>query len=49
MDDMTPDQRAAAVNERIITDLDLLSEEFRRTVVATTRRLASDRTPPPAT
>ena len=40
LDEMTPDQRAAAFNERIITDLDDLPDDFRRKVIDTAHRLA---------
>ncbi len=41
---MSPDERAAAVNDRVVTDLDELPPEFRDRVVATGRRLAVERT-----
>jgi hypothetical protein len=44
LDGMSPDERAAAVNERVVTDLDELPSEFRDRVVATGRRLAVERT-----
>jgi hypothetical protein len=40
MDQLTPDQRAAVVNEHSHTDLDALPTEFRQKVVATAKRLA---------
>lgn len=40
MDQMTPDQRAAVVNERVVTRLDDLPDEFRHKVLDTARRLA---------
>lgn len=42
LDEMTPDQRAAAFNERIITDLDDLPDDFRQTVIDTAHRLATN-------
>ena len=39
---MSPDERAAVVNERIVTDLDELPTEFRAQVVATGQRLAAE-------
>ena len=44
LDEMSPDERAAAVNDRVVTDLDELPPEFRDQVVATGRRLAVERT-----
>ncbi|HEX9505253.1 MAG TPA: hypothetical protein VGA62_04535 [Acidimicrobiia bacterium] len=44
LDGMSPDERAAAVNDRVVTDLDELPPEFRDRVVATGRRLAVERT-----
>jgi hypothetical protein len=43
LDAMSPDQRAAAVSERIVTDLDALPAEFRQRVVDTGARLAAER------
>jgi hypothetical protein len=43
---MSPDERAAAVNERIVTDLDELPAEFRAQVVATAEQLAAARRRP---
>ena len=43
LDAMSPDERAAAVRERIVTDLDELPTEFRKRVVATAERLARQR------
>jgi hypothetical protein len=43
LEEMTPDQRAAVVNERIVTDLDELPPEFRAKVVASGQRLAAER------
>jgi hypothetical protein len=45
LDPMSPDQRAAAVRERLVTDLDDLPDEFRRRVVETGRRLADELQP----
>ena len=41
--DMSPDERAAAVREHIVTDLDELPADFRQRVVATAERLARQR------
>lgn len=43
LDAMTPDERAHAFNERIVTDLDELPSEFRDRVIQTGQRLASQR------
>jgi|GraSoiStandDraft_42_1057292.scaffolds.fasta_scaffold1846133_1 hypothetical protein len=43
LDAMSPDERAAAVRERIVTDLDELPTEFRQRVVTTAERLARQR------
>ncbi len=43
LDEMSPDERAAAVNDRVVADLDELPAEFRDRVVATGRRLAVER------
>jgi hypothetical protein len=43
LDAMSPDERAALVSDRIVTDLDELSPEFRDRVLATGRRLALER------
>ena len=43
LDAMTPDQRAAAVGERIVTNLDELPAEFRQRVVDTGARLGAER------
>ena len=40
LDQMTPDQRAAAVREHVVTDLDELPTNFRQRVEDTARRLA---------
>lgn len=48
---MTPNQRAAAVNERIVTSLDEVPDAFRDKVVTTAHRLADElglRRPSPA-
>lgn len=42
---MSPDERSAAVSERIVTDLDELTPEFRERIVRTGRRLVSERKP----
>ncbi|GMU79686.1 MAG: hypothetical protein AMXMBFR46_24760 [Acidimicrobiia bacterium] len=43
---MSPDERAAVINERIVTDIDELPPEFRAQVVATAKRLAAARRRP---
>ena len=43
LDAMSPDERAAAVRDHIVTDLDELPAEFRQRVVATGERLARER------
>lgn len=43
LDAMSPDERATAVRERIVTDLDELPTEFRQRVVTTAERLARQR------
>lgn len=43
LDAMTPDQRHAAVSERIVTDLDEVPPAFRDRVIATAERLAAER------
>ena len=43
LDAMTPNERQAAFNERIVTDLEDLPEEFRNRVVATANRLGCER------
>ena len=40
LDQMSPDQRAAALRDRLVTDLDELPETFRQRVEETARRLA---------
>lgn len=42
MDEMTPDQRAAVIDERIVTDWDEVPEGFRHKVIATAQRLADE-------
>jgi hypothetical protein len=42
MDAMTPDERAAAVRERIATDLDEVPEGFRVRIEQTGQRLAAE-------
>jgi hypothetical protein len=49
LDEMTPDQRAAAFNDRIITDLDELPDDFRKKVIDTAHRLAASSTNSSAT
>jgi hypothetical protein len=39
---MTPDQRAALVAERSVTNLDDVPEPFRQTIIDTAKRLASE-------
>jgi diadenosine tetraphosphate (Ap4A) HIT family hydrolase len=46
LDEMTPDERAAAFGERIVTDFDDLPDDFRRKVFATAKRLAAQRDQP---
>jgi hypothetical protein len=43
LDAMSPDQRAAALNARVVTDLDALPLEFRQRVIETGARLAAER------
>ena len=45
LDAMSPDERAAAVADRLVTDLEELPDEFRQRVVSTGARLAAERTP----
>ncbi len=45
LDQMTPDQRAAAFRERLVTDLDELPADFRQRVEETARRLADQLQP----
>ena len=40
---MTPNERQAAFNDRIVTNLDDLPTEFRNRVVATAERLGRER------
>lgn len=42
LDAMTPDQRAAAFDERIVRDLEDLPDAFRVRVIATGQRLAAE-------
>ena len=48
MDLMTPDARAQAVGERVVTDLDELPPAFRSKVEETGRRLAAELETPPS-
>jgi hypothetical protein len=48
LDRMTPDARAAALAERVVTDLDILPDDFRQRVVETGERLAAQRRVAPA-
>lgn len=41
-EEMTPDERAAIINERSVTDLDELPPEFRAKVMATGQKLAAE-------
>ena len=43
---MSPGERAAVINERIMTDLDELPAEFRAKVLATAEQLAAARRRP---
>ena len=43
LDAMSPDERAAAVADRLVTDLEELPDEFRQRVVSTGARLAAER------
>ncbi len=43
LDAMTPDERAQAFNERIVTNLDELPAEFRDRVIETGQRLTNRR------
>jgi hypothetical protein len=43
---MSPDQRAAAVGERIVTDLDSVPADFRQLVLETGARLAAEQRAP---
>lgn len=42
-DQMTPNERAACIDEGIVTDWDQVPAEFRERIVATARRLAAER------
>jgi len=43
LDAMTPDERNAAVDARIVSSLDELPSQFRDRVIATAERLAAER------
>ena len=43
LDSMTPDERAAAFEQRLVTDLNTLPVEFRDRVIATAERLGKER------
>ncbi len=43
LDAMSPDERAAALAERVVTDLDVLPDEFRQRVLDKGSRLAAER------
>lgn len=43
LDAMSPNERAAALGEHLVTDFAELPEEFRERVLATGRRLAIER------
>lgn len=43
LDAMSPDERAAALTERIVTDLMSIPDEFRQRVLDTGARLAAER------
>lgn len=43
LDAMSPDERAAALTERIVTDLKSIPDEFRQRVLDTGARLAAER------
>lgn len=45
LDELTPDQRAAAMRERIVTDLNTLPEHFRRRITETATMLATALSP----
>jgi hypothetical protein len=47
LDQMTPDQRAAAFREHVVTDLDELPANFRQRVEETARRLSDQLQPRP--
>lgn len=42
LDQMTPNQRAAAVRAGVVTDLAQLPADFRRRIIETARHLLSD-------
>lgn len=44
LDDMSPNERAHALRERIVTDLDALPAEFRARIEQTARDLGSETT-----
>lgn len=46
LDAMTPNERMAAFEQRVVTDLDALPDEFRDRVVATAERLGQERRTP---
>jgi len=46
LDAMTPDQRMAAFEQRVVSDLNELPKEFRNRVVATAERLDQERRTP---
>lgn len=46
LDAMTPDQRMAAFEQRVVSDLNELPREFRDRVVATAERLDQERRSP---
>lgn len=48
LDAMSPDQRAAAVADSVVTGLDALPAEFRQRVLDTATRLATERRTPGA-
>jgi hypothetical protein len=43
LDAMTPDERMAAFEQRVVTDLEALPTEFRDRVTATAERLGRER------
>jgi hypothetical protein len=43
LDAMTPNERMAAFEQRVVTDLDALPTEFRNRVTATAERLGQER------
>lgn len=46
LDPMTPDQRMAAFEARLVTDLDALPDDFRDQIIASVDRLTAERHPP---